>query len=96
MCLACNFVLLHAQTIQMCRIEERRGRPGALGRQYMFEALAQAVVSPIVGKLMDISTKASGEPNYFVSFVGNNQLTSGSGTKKSRINILQLMMFFWH
>ena len=32
MCLACNFVLLHAQTIQMCKVEEDRGNPGALGK----------------------------------------------------------------
>ena len=39
MCLGCNFVLLHAQTIQMCKIEEELGNSGALGRQYVFEAL---------------------------------------------------------
>ena len=32
MCLACNFVLLHAQTIQMCKVEEDRGNTGALGK----------------------------------------------------------------
>ena len=46
MCLACNFVLLHAQTIQMCKIEEEQGNAGALGRQYVYEALAQAIISP--------------------------------------------------
>ena len=46
MCLACNFVLLHAQTIQMCKIEEEQGNTGALGRQYVYEALAQAIISP--------------------------------------------------
>ena len=46
MCLACNFVLLHAQTIQMCKIEEEQGNTGTLGRQYVYEALAQAIISP--------------------------------------------------
>ena len=46
MCLACNFVLLHAQTIQMCKLEEENGNSGALGRQYVYEALAQAIISP--------------------------------------------------
>ena len=50
MCLACNFVLLHAQTIQMCKVEEENGNAGALGRQYVYEALAQAIISPS-GKL---------------------------------------------
>ena len=37
MCLACNFVLLDAQTISMCKVEEDQGRKGALGRQYVFQ-----------------------------------------------------------
>ena len=41
MCLGCNFVLLHAQTIQMCKLEEENGNTGALGRQYVFEALGK-------------------------------------------------------
>ena len=53
MCLACNFVLLHAQTIQMCKIEEEQGNTGALGRQYVYEALAQAIISPS-GKVVRI------------------------------------------
>ena len=54
MCLACNFVLLHAQTIQMCKIEEEQGNTGALGRQYVYEALAQAIISPSgkVGRIL--------------------------------------------
>lgn len=70
MCLACNFVLLHTQTIQMCKVEEAEGRSGSLGRQYVFEALAQAVISPSVGKLMDfVSQTTDGKPNYLVPFL---------------------------
>ena len=73
MCLACNFVLLHAQTIQMCKVEEERGNTGALGRQYVYEALAQAIISPSVGKLMDhIANQTDGQPNYYVPFFGQN------------------------
>jgi len=73
MCLACNFVLLHAQTIQMCKVEEEKGNTGALGRQYVYEALAQAIISPSVGKLMDyISKQTDGQPNYYVPFFGQN------------------------
>ena len=43
-------MLLHAQTIQMCKVEEENGNAGALGRQYVYEALAQAIISPS-GKL---------------------------------------------
>ena len=56
MCLACNFVLLHAQTIQMCKVEEENGNAGALGRQYVYEALAQAIISPS-GKLFQPGLK---------------------------------------
>lgn len=68
-CLACNFVLLHAQTIHMCKVEDELGNRGALGRQYVFEALAQAIISPSVGKLMDYASSATdGKPNYYVPF----------------------------
>ena len=45
-CKACNYTLLHAQTIQMCKVEENNGNAGALGRHYVYEALAQAIISP--------------------------------------------------
>ncbi len=73
MCLACNFVLLHAQTIQMCKIEDERGNSGSLGRQYVYEALAQAIISPSVGTLMDyIARNTNGKPNYYVAFFGQD------------------------
>ena len=74
MCLACNFVLLHAQTIQMCSISESNGSHGSLGIQYAFEALAQAIISPSVGKLMDYISKTyyDGVPNYIVCFVAQD------------------------
>ena len=55
----------------MCKVEEERGNTGALGRQYVYEALAQAIISPSVGKLMDhISKQTDGQPNYYVPFMG--------------------------
>jgi len=74
MCLGCNFVLLHAQTIQMCKLEEEHGNTGALGRQYVFEALAQAMISPSIGKLMDYlaHTHFDGKPNYLIPFIGHD------------------------
>lgn len=71
MCLACNFVLLHAQTIQMCREEDKLGNHGTLGRQYVFEALAQAIISPLVGKLMDY-VAIDGQPNYLIPFLAQD------------------------
>ena len=53
MCLACNFTMIDAQTIQICKQEEEAGRSGALGKQFVFQALAQAVISPLLGKVMD-------------------------------------------
>lgn len=73
MCLACNFVLLHAQTIQMCKTEEEKGNTGSLGRQYIYEALAQALISPAVGQLMDyVAKQTDGKPNYYVAFFGQD------------------------
>lgn len=72
-CLGCNFLLIDAQTIQMCKREEELGRSGEIGRQYVYSAIAQAAISPIVGKLMDYVSSFSpiNEPNYIVPFAGN-------------------------
>jgi len=43
----------------MCKYEESQGRTGALGRNYVATALAQAVISPTIGKLMDMASKVS-------------------------------------
>jgi len=43
----------------MCKYEESQGRKGALGRNYVATALAQAVISPTIGKLMDIASKVN-------------------------------------
>eukprot|EP00094_Tigriopus_californicus_P006517 TCALIF_06275-PA protein Name:"Similar to mfsd6b Major facilitator superfamily domain-containing protein 6-B (Danio rerio)" AED:0.12 eAED:0.12 QI:0/0.6/0.5/0.66/0.8/0.66/6/102/512 len=72
-CLGCNFLLIDAQTIQMCKREEALGRSGEIGRQYVYSAIAQAAISPVVGKLMDYvsSFSPTNEPNYIVPFAGN-------------------------
>lgn len=44
---------------------------GSLGRQFVMSALAQAIISPIVGKLMDLVSQTTGKPNYLVPFMGN-------------------------
>ena len=41
MALASCFILLDAQTIQMCNVEEKRGKKGAYGRQILYKTLAQ-------------------------------------------------------
>jgi len=69
MCLASCFILLDAQTIQMCSVEEKHGKVGAYGRQILYKTLAQAVISPLVGLMMDYITAHQGRPNYVASFI---------------------------
>merc|ERR1719334_483179 len=69
MALASCFILLDAQTIQMCAVEEKHGHKGAYGRQILYKTLAQAVISPTVGALMDYITAQQGQPNYVASFI---------------------------
>ena len=69
MALASCFILLDAQTIQMCMVEEKHGKKGAYGRQILYKTLAQAVISPTVGALMDYITAQQGQPNYVASFI---------------------------
>jgi len=69
MCLASCFILLDAQTIQMCSVEEKHGKVGAYGRQILYKTLAQAVISPLVGLMMDYITAHQGQPNYVASFI---------------------------
>ena len=69
MALASCFILLDAQTIQMCAVEEKHGKKGAYGRQILYKTLAQAVISPSVGALMDYITAQQGQPNYVASFI---------------------------
>jgi MFS family permease len=74
MCLACCFILIDAQTIQMCKEEELNGRKGALGKQYVFQAISQAIISPVIGQLMDLVSKTynDGQPNYLVPFISHD------------------------
>ena len=44
MALASCFILLDAQTIQMCNVEEKRGKKGAYGRQILYKTLAQVMI----------------------------------------------------
>ena len=76
MCLACNFTLIDAQTIQLCKQEEEAGNKqgGSIGRQFVFMALAQAIISPLLGKVMDVAS-AGGPPNYVVPFVAQDVFT---------------------
>ena len=74
MCLACCFILIDAQTIQMCKEEEKDGKAGALGRQFVYAAISQAIISPVVGQLMDYVSKKynDGKPNYLVAFIAHD------------------------
>jgi len=69
MALASCFILLDAQTIQMCTIEEKRGHTGSYGKQILYKTLAQAVISPSVGAVMDYITEMQGQPNYLAAFI---------------------------
>jgi len=69
MALASCFILLDAQTIRMCEVEELHGRTGAYGRQILYKTLAQAIISPSVGALMDYISTVEGKPNYAAAFI---------------------------
>ena len=69
MSLACSFIILDAQTIQMCKVEEEAGNKGSYGRQIMFKTLAQAIISPLVGVMMDQLSLLTGETNYVAPFI---------------------------
>ncbi|XP_023340878.1 uncharacterized protein LOC111710915 isoform X2 [Eurytemora carolleeae] len=78
MCLACCFTLLDAQTIRMCDLEEKHGKKGAYGRQILYRTLAQAVISPSVGALMDYISAKEGSPDYLAPFIIHNILLAFS------------------
>ncbi len=56
-CLGCCFVLFDAQAMETCNQEEVEGRKGELGRNYISMILAQAIVSPLVGQLIDVTSR---------------------------------------
>ena len=69
MALACSYIILDAQTIQMCKMEEEAGNSGSYGQQILFKTLAQAIISPLVGLMMDQITLLTGHTNYIAPFV---------------------------
>ena len=69
MALACVFIILDAQTIQMCKMEEEAGNGGSYGRQIVYKTLAQAIISPLVGVIMDKITELTGHTNYVAPFL---------------------------
>jgi len=69
MSLASVFIMLDAQTIQMCKIEEANGKSGSYGRQILYKTLAQAIISPLTGLLMDKITYMTGYTNYVAPFL---------------------------
>ena len=69
MALACSYIILDAQTIQMCKMEEEAGNKGSYGQQILYKTLAQAIISPLVGVLMDQITLLTGKTNYIAPFV---------------------------
>ena len=74
MAIACVFIILDAQTIQMCKMEEAAGNKGSYGRQIVFKTLATAIVSPLVGLVMDKITAMTGSINYIAPFMISNVL----------------------
>ena len=69
MALACSYIILDAQTIQMCKMEEEAGHSGSYGQQILYKTLAQAIISPLVGVLMDQITFLTGKTNYIAPFL---------------------------
>ena len=69
MALACVFIILDAQTIQMCKMEDAAGNTGSYGRQVVYKTLATAIVSPLVGVMMDKITAMTGSINYLAPFL---------------------------
>ena len=65
---------LDAQTIQMCKMEEAAGNSGSYGRQIVYKTLATAIVSPLVGLVMDKITAMTGSINYTAPFMISNVL----------------------
>merc|ERR1719474_2149743 len=53
----------------MCKIEEENGNTGAYGQQILYKTLAQAIISPLVGLMMDKITEITGSPNYIAPYV---------------------------
>lgn len=74
MAIACVFIILDAQTIQMCKMEEAAGNKGSYGRQIVYKTLATAIVSPLVGLVMDKITAMTGSINYTAPFMISNVL----------------------
>ena len=74
MAIACVFIILDAQTIQMCKMEEAAGNSGSYGRQIVYKTLATAIVSPLVGLVMDKITSMTGSINYTAPFMISNVL----------------------
>ena len=74
MALACCFIMLDAQTIQMCKMEEAAGKKGSYGQQIVYKTLAQAFISPLVGLVMDKVTAITGYSNYTAPFMIGNVL----------------------
>jgi len=74
MALACCFIMLDAQTIQMCKMEEAAGKKGSYGQQIVYKTLAQALISPLVGLVMDKVTTMTGYANYTAPFMIGNAL----------------------
>merc|ERR1719228_3220171 len=50
-------------------LEDKRGHTGSYGRQILYKTLAQAVISPTVGAIMDYITEQQGQPNYVAAFI---------------------------
>ena len=69
MAIACVFIILDAQTIQMCKMEAAAGNKGSYGRQIVYKTLATAIVSPLVGLVMDRITAMTGSINYTAPFL---------------------------
>jgi len=63
------WVMLDAQTLQMCELEKEDGRSGAYGRQIAYMTISQAIISPLVGLLMDKVKQMTGSTNYVTAFL---------------------------
>ena len=46
-------------------MEEKRGHTGSYGRQILYKTLAQAIISPSVGLIMDYITEMQGQVGWW-------------------------------
>ena len=79
--------MIDAQTIAMCEKEKAMGRSGALGRNYIYMSLAQVIISPLIGLLMDVVAKV--QKTHFIQLSVSMQfgeLPKGQRERRTKLH----------